>query len=260
MAQDTFQHLAAHYNSMMEHIDYERWVVVTTMIAELCPDEGFSHLDVACGTGALMRELADHRWATVGIDLSRAMLTEAVAGETPIDVAQADMCALPFDQSFSLATCFFDSLNFVTQDGGLAQALASMHSALKDDGVLIFDVITERMVLKHFADKDWIDKNNGHYAQWSGQYDPIDRIVTNSIRVNRGEKSVVQERVYPQEDLEEAITDAGFILLGVLDTETWCAPDNNSLRLDFVVTKNTDNIIHLKFESILADIQALLAD
>jgi ubiquinone/menaquinone biosynthesis C-methylase UbiE len=260
MQQDTFKNLAQHYDAMMDHIDYERWVVVTTMIAELCPDEGFKHLDVACGTGSLIQELTQHRWTTVGVDLSNAMLQEATKSSEEIVCAQANMCHLPFHHSFALATCFFDSLNFLTEDGDLAKALSSIHDSLNDTGVLFFDVITERMVTEHFADKDWIDTNGGHKTRWSGQYDAATRIVTNTIHIGQGQSTAVQERVYTQDEIEAALKSAGFTLLGVLDTETWCAPAPNSLRLDYVVTRNTDHVIPLKFESIQADIQALLAE
>lgn len=260
MSSDSFKHIAPHYNSMMDHIDYERWVVVTTMLAELCPDEDFCHLDIACGTGSLLRELVDHRWASYGIDLSIAMLQEAKTQSEGMQVAQADMCHLPFKNHFAMATCFFDSLNFVTHDGGLQQTLTSMYDALNDIGVLVFDVITERMVVDHFANKDWVDNNSGHKARWSGKYDAENRIITNKIRVNKGERSVMQERVYSQDEIRAALMEAGFIVLGIFDTENWREPDDETLRLDIVATKNTDDVIHLKFESIEADIQALLAD
>lgn len=260
MQHDTFKNLAQHYDAMMDHIDYERWVVVTTMIAELCPDEGFKHLDVACGTGSLLRELTNHRWQTTGIDLSYAMLQQARKSSEEIAVAQADMCQLPFHNSFALATCFFDSLNFLTEDDAMPQALTSIHDSLNDTGVFFFDVITERMVTEHFADQDWIDHNGGHRTRWSGKYDAASRIVTNTIHIEKGDSTAVQERVYSQDEIEIALKAAGFTLLGVLDTETWREPDVNSLRLDFVATRNPDDIIHLKFESIQADIQALLAE
>lgn len=260
MPQDTFKHLARHYDAMMEHIDYERWVVLTTMLAELCPDEGFNHLDIACGTGALVRELAEHRWHTYGIDLSLSMLQEATKGNEAISLAQANMCQLPFHNSVALATCFFDSINFLTEEGALAQAFTSIHQSLNDIGVLCFDTITEHMVMEHFADREWLDENAGHPTRWSGQYNAADRIITNTIRVGHDEVTTVRERVYHQEEVERALTAAGFRILGVMDTETWCEPGAESLRLDYVATRNTDDTIALKFQSIRADIQSFLSD
>ena len=206
-----------------------------------------------------MRELSEHRWKTYGIDLSYAMLQEATR-ESDIAVAQADMCQLPFQDTFALATCFFDSLNFVTEPKGLGRAFASMSQALNDIGVLYFDVITERMVLDFFADRDWVDSNDGFKTRWSGSYDAENRLITNTIRVNEGIPTVVHERIHTQAEVEAALEASGFTLLGVMDTETWRVPDEKTLRLDFVATLNTDDIVHLKFESIQSDVQALLAD
>ncbi|MCH7808828.1 MAG: methyltransferase domain-containing protein, partial [Planctomycetes bacterium] len=69
--------MAKHYDSMMSHVAYERWVGVSTMIAELCPDENFKHLDVGCGTGSLVKLLREQGWRSYGGDLSYAMVSAA---------------------------------------------------------------------------------------------------------------------------------------------------------------------------------------
>ena len=75
-------------------------------LADVAPDERL--LDVATGTGALLRELAaaaTHPVWAVGIDRSRAMLSVAHRPPSALPLVRADARALPFaDASFDIVT------------------------------------------------------------------------------------------------------------------------------------------------------------
>lgn|SRR5690554_357023 len=62
-------------------------------------------LEVGCGTGLIMNRIAGRTKRTVGIDISHGMLQQAAA--RGLDVAQADVTALPFeDNSFDVVYSF----------------------------------------------------------------------------------------------------------------------------------------------------------
>jgi SAM-dependent methyltransferase len=259
MGSDTFETLARHYDSMMSHIEYERWVAVSTMIAELCPDEDFEHLDVGCGTGALVRLLREYGWRSYGADLSKAMLaTHGTSDDAPL--LRADMRNLPFKNRFHFVTCVFDSLNFLLDPKDFKQALQSMRQSMTDDGIVYFDVITETMVLEHYADRDWVDRNGKSKMRWHGEYDIDKRIISNTIWVDKGEPTVVRERVYTIDEIREAAEEAGLNILGIVDTETWCAPTDATLRLDIVASVRDAEALDQSFQHIQQDIQILLDD
>ena len=109
---DDFANLARYYDPIMEHVDYDRWFVITTTLAELAPDP-FLHLDAGCGTGVLMGMLRKIGWSSVGIDLSLAMLQTGRRRRGSLPVAAADLRALPFRGAVDLMTCLFDSMNFL---------------------------------------------------------------------------------------------------------------------------------------------------
>lgn len=257
---DTFHKLARHYDGMMSHVDYERWIAVSTLIADLCPDEDFYHLDIACGTGSLLAGLRDYGWRSVGIDLSPAMLEKAGDNFPELPLAQADMTALPFNHSFHFATCVFDSINFLLTKDALASAFRSIRGALTDSGVLYFDVISEAMVLEHFAEKDWIDRIDRTDIRWSGRYDAESRIIENSIWSDRKEPSIVRERVHTEEEIREAARAAGMHVIGVFDTETWDAPTAETLRYDVVASVRPESEHGEELARIQEDVQHLLAD
>lgn len=260
MRADIFDTLAKHYDSMMSHIDYERWLVVSTMIAELCPNEDFEHLDAGCGTGALVQKLREHRWRSYGGDLSNAMVATGRKRDGELPLFQCDITSLPFGRRFHFLTCVFDTLNFLVDEKKFEKAFHSMREVMTDDGVVYFDVITEQMVMEHYADRDWVDTLGRSKARWHGVYNAKKRVIENTIWIDGGAPSVVRERVYDVDEIRSAAEAAGLTVLGVLDTETWCEPTEETLRLDIVASVRDDESIQARFREIRDDIQGLLEE
>ena len=121
-------------------------------------------LDLACGTGTLALMLADSGWDVVGLDASAAMLEQARAKAANLDTAgsavfvQGDM-RRPFAAgraglqraSFGLATCVYDSLNYLLDEADLAACFAGIAAALAPGGVAVLDMNT-----RYFLEHDWL--------------------------------------------------------------------------------------------------------
>jgi SAM-dependent methyltransferase len=235
---DQFADLSRHYDAIMREVDYDRWVVVVSLLADLAPSKRVRHVDLACGTGRLLKRLVQHGWASVGIDLSHGMLRQSRRGPYVPCVAVADLTALPFARRFNYATCVFDSVNFLLDNDRLHAALRAVSDALTDGGVFYFDVITERMVTKHFANREWTEDNGGFSTHWTGKYDRRRRMAELEIRVNTGMSHHVTERVYAHDELAAALHEAGLTLMGTFDAETWSPPGARSTRVDYVAARN----------------------
>jgi SAM-dependent methyltransferase len=128
-------------------------------------------LDLACGTGVAALVFATAGQQVVGIDRSAAMLAIArgKARDAGHDISfiQGDIRALGTkDQrpttnddlavsvspclrvsvsaaAFDLATCFYDSLNYLTEDGDMARVFSGVARVLRPAGWLIFDLNME---------------------------------------------------------------------------------------------------------------------
>ncbi|HDP34029.1 MAG TPA: class I SAM-dependent methyltransferase, partial [Candidatus Hydrogenedentes bacterium] len=101
---DPFAPIANHYDDMMEHVCYERWLHVTRTLGEMLPGP-FSHLDAGCGTGILLKKLREHQWRSVGMDLSPTMLRVARYRHALQRLVNGDFSAPPFVNHFMLITC-----------------------------------------------------------------------------------------------------------------------------------------------------------
>ena len=255
---DAFSHFAPYYDAVMQDIDYDRWLVLTTTLADLLPSQEFRHLDIACGTGTHSARLLQHGWNTTGVDLSPAMLRERPCGRFAFPVAAADMRALPFDGAFDYATCLFDSLNFVLEEDGIQEAIASFADSLHTGGLLYFDAITERMVVEHFAGSEWSEDHRTFATQWSGDYDRKTGLAETTIEVVNGPIMIVRERVYPSPFIEQAVRDAGLTLLGAFDARTWRAPGKKTLRIDYVAMKRPPRGSKRKFSALQRRVRSML--
>lgn len=110
--------MSAHENWQMDASApelYERYLVpaITSLWAgdlldRIAPARGESILDVACGTGVVLRLAADrgHAGRMVGIDLNKAMLAIARARSSTIEWVEGSVLELPFEAgSFDLVLC-----------------------------------------------------------------------------------------------------------------------------------------------------------
>ncbi len=233
---DLFQGLAAHYDALMTHVNYDRWFYATGVLAGLLP-RGFIHVDAGCGTGVLLERARRAGWRSFGVDISPSMLSALRRSRGALPCAVGDLRALPV-RGVHLITCLFDSMNFLLEHEEVERALVQCAAALCDGGLLYFDVVTERMMLDHFANQTWTETEGNLRTTWANRYDPNTRICETWVRVSTGAESSTRERAYDLEFLAEALRGAGLTLLGAFDADTWKPPTRRSCRIDFIAAKN----------------------
>jgi SAM-dependent methyltransferase len=254
---DSLGELAAYYDKIMSRVDYERWSMITTAMAGLLP-KPFVHLDAGCGTGRLLRTLERYGWKTFGVDLSSEMLRAGRKWKPKLSVAAADLRALPFHSRFDFITCLFDSINFLLDPVDLHKALKSCANALKPGGVMYFDIVTEQMVVQHYADQTWTERQGGLNTTWSGQYDEKSRIARTVVTVKNGPSCSILERMHQRDEVEDAIARSGLELVGVYDAELWRKPAKRALRIDFIVSKGNVKAHRKALRSVESSVRAYL--
>lgn len=133
LARELFGGIAPGYDRWAEVfslLQYRRWR--SALLATLAPRPGERILDVSTGTGAVAIDLAAQGCAVVGLDLSRAMLSEALrraAGSVQLVEGQAE--ALPFPAATFDAVTFTFLLRYV---GEPAQPIKEIARVLRDGG------------------------------------------------------------------------------------------------------------------------------
>jgi SAM-dependent methyltransferase len=103
-----------------------------------------SVLDLACGTGALTRQLAQTYECVTGLDLSPAMLGRARThcdGLHNVRLVQADFRHFDLGEEFDAVVCAFDSMNYLSRPADLSAVFQCVARHLRPGGFFVFDAL-----------------------------------------------------------------------------------------------------------------------
>lgn len=98
-------------------------------------------LEVACGTGALLKLLARF-YAVVGLDVSPQMLSLARKKLPHASFFRQDMVSFHLGRKFDVIICVFDSINHVLRFAGWEKVFRRVALHLHEEGLFVFDINT----------------------------------------------------------------------------------------------------------------------
>ena len=202
--------LAAGYDAVMAHVDYERWAQHAHRLLRRHHPAARDLLELGCGTGALalaLQPLGPYRYTAT--DGSEAMLTaaRAKAAGTPIRFRQADFRVLPADLDRADAVLLlYDGLNYLREEAEVAALFAGVHALLRPGGLFLFDQSTPANSLNHpdgFDDAG--DAGPFRYLRTS-RYDALARLHTTTFRLHLSSGRALTEthvqRAYTRAEVE----------------------------------------------------------
>ena len=117
------------------------WPFISHVVRKRTP-QAHTWLDLCCGTGRLLELLEGTGIAATGLDVSRHQLAIARRNAPSARLVRADVRSFRLGRRFDVVTCLFDSLNYLTTKGDLAQALSNVRRHLSPGGIFVFDVNT----------------------------------------------------------------------------------------------------------------------
>lgn len=148
----------------MRHVNYARWAAYAIGLFGHAEGRVRCVLDVSCGTGNVLIELAQAGYEVWGVDYSPQMLHQAMRKLQARGLAIAgsesgcaklwcgDMRSLGVRASCDAALCLYDSMNYCLELDSIVATLRSIARVVRPGGLFIFDVCTEHNCRTHFAD------------------------------------------------------------------------------------------------------------
>lgn len=217
-----YQSIAAFYDELMSHVDYPMW-------ADYVREAWFRHADglyhsihdAACGTGRFLECMREDNVARGGSDSSVAMLEIArrrLDGQG-VTLDRCDLRELSLAEPCSLVTCLYDSVNYLLDTAALTVALKRLAVLTRPEGLIVFDICTERNSLDHFLDYS----DEGVAGHWDFKrhswYDRDTRLHHNTfdvcdLRDNSRFREHHRQRIFRVKEVEGCIMSAGLDLLG----------------------------------------------
>jgi len=212
-------------------------------------------LDLACGTGAAALQFAAAGYAVTGVDNAPAMLAEARRKACEVRNAQAteDVCFLLADlRTFTLplpvnlVTCYYDSLNYLTDAADLARAFARVRAALVPGGLFVADMNTRAGLAADWNDQCRVRAVGETYFVEQTTWDDATAIGTLTLTgfVPEGNdyqcfEETHRERGYTVAEITAALTSADLTPLDLFACDrhlgpTLDAPDSDTHRVILV--------------------------
>lgn len=111
------------------------------LISKAKPDAE-SLLELACGTGSLLRYFSRH-YEVCGLDSSSSMLAIARSKAPGAGLYLNDMLRFDFGKKYDCIICVNDSVNHLLKKSEWKKLFKNAFKHLRENGILVFDVHTE---------------------------------------------------------------------------------------------------------------------
>jgi SAM-dependent methyltransferase len=242
---EQFTNVAELYDDLMSVVPYPWWVQYVERLWW-----GFSLkprrvLDLACGTGNVLRELLSRGYEAAGADSSGAMIEVArrkFPPEVPLwceDARYLDLDVPPFDA----CVCLFDSLNYITTLPDLEKAFRAVRRHLVPGGSFIFDMNAIRALETGMFDQKGTGRDASLEYAWESAWDPISRLCTIQMEFRSYERAGTRvfhethvQKGYTLREVTRLLDLASFEVLAVYDAFSTRPPNPKTDRF-YVVAR-----------------------
>jgi SAM-dependent methyltransferase len=197
------------YLHLYPHRDHdEADALVDLVVRTLRPAAGSLVLDVACGAGRHALAFRRRGFRTIGLDLSRHLLTRA-REVARVPLIRADMRAIPVRAGATdLTVNLFTSFGYFERDADHAAALREMLRTLRPGGWFVLDFLNAEAVRRTLvpAETTSVGGAEVRVERWLGD---DDRFVMKSITVPDGRQFLERVRLFTPAELETLTRAAG---------------------------------------------------
>ena len=248
---EAYEALARAYDQLITPQEREQWLRdVPQRLAEAGVTPPMRVLDLACGTGQLALCLAQAGYRVMGVDLSPQMLDQAAKNAQRqggfLPLVQQDMRRLDLHHEVEAVLCVCDGLNYMTTPEDLRQALGSVCRVLRPGGLFLFDVSTREKLQAMDGEFYGEEEENVAYL-WENRFDQASQCLTMDITfffqvdaardLFRRQRELHVQRGHSREELEAALTAAGFAVQTVEEAFTRHSPAPGCQRIQITARK-----------------------
>ena len=242
---DAYSILAAGYDVVMEHVDYDLWAAhIHGLLLDFAPDAR-RILELGCGTGSFALALsAIESFDYLATDRAEKMIGVARAkadlyGED-IQFAVADFTNFAVDQPVDAVLLLYDGLNYLLEPSLLDSLFGCVFRALAPGGVFVFDQSTPANSVNNEALFEDRGEAEGFSYVRHSRYDPETRVHTTTFEIEALGKHFTEEhkqRAYSIEEIRTAAVRAGFREEAALEDFGRDPATENSERVHWVLRR-----------------------
>ena len=212
------------YDVFMESVDYENWYMYLRKYIE----KPGTVLDLGCGTGEFLVRFLKDGFGCVGVDISEIMLEIArdkTKEFTDIVLHQGDIRKFRAKTPAEYIVCNFDTVNYFDKFSDLEDFLDCSYENLKEDGILIFDVVTEEIFDEMFENGVFLDEKENYLTIWRYDKEGENYIINIKLFIREKEnlfrnyEEVHVKTIFDLEEIANKALETGFDIVDIRNDE-----------------------------------------
>jgi ubiquinone/menaquinone biosynthesis C-methylase UbiE len=215
------------------------------------PVGGNTMIDVACGSGTVAISFSRDGWDVWGVDRSSSMLAQAEQKARDADVSVRwscqDMRHFVLPARVSLATCLYDSMNYMLSTREVQAALKRVAAHLAPAGLFFFDMNTAWALEHVWGDRTYCIDDDDLCVIMDSEYNSrwaMARVkVTGFVRRGRLYEKFTEvhvEQAYTQDQIRDAIESAGLRTVACYDCFTLDPATDDCSRIMWIAARDED--------------------
>lgn len=238
--------LAAGYDVVMEHVEYEAWAEYVHELLLAHHPEAETVLELGCGTGSLgleLQPLGPYHYA--GTDRSAHMIRVARAKAEMMNPSLqfdvADFTNFRVDRPVDVLILLYDGLNYLLEEDDVRALFRCAHEALAPGGLFLFDQSTPSNSINnepYFEDRGRADAFS--YERRS-RYNPETRLHKTILDVTVDGRRFREEhlqRAYDLDEIHVLLEETPFEIVALYDNFSTDPATADSERGHWIVRKN----------------------
>ncbi|HET6567414.1 MAG TPA: class I SAM-dependent methyltransferase [Rhodothermales bacterium] len=238
--------LAAGYDVVMEHVEYEAWAEYTHRILQTNHPDPQTVLELGCGTGSFAFELqplgpyqytaTDHALQMIRVGRAKAELYRS-----PVQFAVADFTDFRVDAPVDVVILLYDGLNYVLDEKGVRALLQCTYDALRPGGLFFFDQSTPLNSINNEVYFEDAGEAEGFSYLRHSAYDRTTRLHTTTFEITAAGAQYHEEhvqRAYEMAEIKSLLKETPFEILQSFDGFSTASATEHSERIHWLLRKS----------------------
>lgn len=238
----------------MRHVNYKRWALYIGELFKLAENGRIVRvLELACGTGNMLAELAQAGYQVFGMDLSLAMVQQAAGRLSKRPTANGkrqdhfwcgDMKSFAVASPVDAVICLYDSFNYCVEPEGARGLLQRAAAAVRPGGLFIFDVCTEHNCRRHFLNyyerASYLEVSYIRHAYFKPRrkIQVNEFFITDTFRRGPAVRERHEQRIYSLQEIYGMIDPQQWTVAGCFDGMSRRPGSEKSDRVHLVLRRN----------------------
>ena len=242
---EPYSALAAGYDFVMDHVDYDGWAHYVHELVQIHHPMAQSIFELGCGTGSLAYVLQplggyDYRATDASKEMIEAARRKKRDHAADISFGVADFISFNLHGRADILLLLYDGLNYLLEEEAVDSLLIHAVNALNPDGIFIVDQSTPVNSESHLADFEDESETEGFRYERTSSYERDEHLHTTCFDIwtdGRHLRERHVQRAYTMAHIAQRAKRAGFEVAAAYDNFSRAPADDESARIHWVLRK-----------------------